>query len=142
MTIAEACEHFANHKKISRRLTEACDIGLGYLKLGQPTSSLSGGEAQRLKLLPHFIKNMGDNVLIILNEPTAGLHFEDVSRLLTRLRDMVAKGTTVVLIENNEDIIAASDWIVKVGPGSAGEGGHLVYEGVVHSNNSCGKETT
>ena len=129
MTIAEAWEHFAHHRKIERRLREASDMGLGYLKLGQPTSSLSGGEAQRLKLLPHFIKNMGDNVVIILNEPTAGLHFEDVARLLARLRDMVAQGTTVVLIENNEDVIAASDWVLKIGPGAADAGGKLVYEG-------------
>ena len=133
MTIAEACDHFVNHKKIGRRLREACDMGLGYLKLGQPTSSLSGGEAQRLKLLPHFLKTMGDNVVIILNEPTAGLHFEDVARLMTRLGEMVAKGATVVLMENNEDVIAASDWVIKIGPGAAHAGGQLMYEGTVSS---------
>jgi excinuclease ABC subunit A len=129
LTLDEAADHFRNHKKIISRLQPAVDLGLGYLKLGQPSVSLSGGEAQRLKLVPMLARPHGQTSMIILDEPTTGLHFRDVSRLLKVLRDLTERGTTVVMIEHNGDVIAASDWIVEIGPGAADAGGRLLFEG-------------
>lgn len=129
LTLDEVAEHFKNHKKIAQRLAPALALGLGYLKLGQPSSSLSGGEAQRLKLVPLLIKKHGVGSLVVLDEPTTGLHFEDVGRLLGVLKEIVAAGATVVTIEHNQDVIAAADWLIELGPGAAAQGGQLVYAG-------------
>lgn len=129
LTLDEAAAHFKNHKKIVSRLQPAVDLGLGYLKLGQPSVSLSGGEAQRLKLVPMLARAHGSTSLVILDEPTTGLHFRDVSRLLKVLRDLTNRGTTVIMIEHNAEVIAASDWIIELGPGAAKEGGRLLFEG-------------
>ncbi len=129
LTIAEAFEHFKNIKAIHRRLQPALDLGLGYLKMGQPSASLSGGEAQRLKVVPFLSKRVGANTLLILDEPTTGLHFEDVTRLIRAVRRLVDQGCTIVLIEHNLDVVRAADWVVDLGPGSADEGGRLLYQG-------------
>jgi len=129
LTLDEALEHFKNHRKIVQRLTPAVELGLGYLKLGQPSASLSGGEAQRLKLVPFLTKRQGPGSLIVLDEPTTGLHFEDVERLLQVLRRLVEAGATVVTSEHHPDVILAADWVVELGPGAAAEGGRLVKEG-------------
>ena len=134
LTLAEVAETFKNHRKIVTRITPALELGLGYLKLGQPTASLSGGEAQRLKLVPHLFKGtggqrLGQGTLIILDEPTTGLHFEDVGRLSAVLRRLTERGVTVIAIEHNSDVIDSSDWICDLGPGAADKGGRLVYEG-------------
>lgn len=129
LTLDEVAEHFKNHKKIAQRLAPALALGLGYLKLGQPSSSLSGGEAQRLKLVPLLTKKHGVGSLVVLDEPTTGLHFEDVERLLVVLKDLVAAGATVVTIEHNADVIAAADCLIELGPGAAQLGGQLVYAG-------------
>ena len=112
-----------------QRLTPAVELGLGYLKLGQPSASLSGGEAQRLKLVPFLTKRQGPGSLIVLDEPTTGLHFEDVERLLQVLRRLVEAGATVVTSEHHPEVILAADWVVELGPGAAAEGGRLVKEG-------------
>jgi excinuclease ABC subunit A len=129
LTLDEVAEHFKTHKKITQRLAPALALGLGYLKLGQPSSSLSGGEAQRLKLVPLLARKHGAGSVVVLDEPTTGLHFEDVGRLIAVLRSLVEVGATVVAIEHNEDVIAAADWVVELGPGSAAAGGRLVYAG-------------
>lgn len=138
LTLDEAVEHFKNHRKIVNRLQPAVELGLGYLKLGQPSASLSGGEAQRLKLVPMLAKQHGGTSMVILDEPTTGLHFQDVERLLKVLADLSGRGTTVVMIEHNVDVIAASDWIIEIGPGAAAAGGKLVFSGSVPSFSKCG----
>jgi len=130
LTLDEVLEHFKTHKKIVARLAPAVELGLGYLKLGQPSASLSGGEAQRLKLVPHLTRRHGQGSLIILDEPTTGLHFEDVRRLLAVVRRLVAEGATVVTIEHNADVIQAADWRINLGPGAARDGGRILYQGV------------
>lgn len=130
LTIAEAVKQFAHHRKITQKLAPALRLGLDYLKLGQPSASLSGGEAQRLKMVPYFSKKLGPGSFLILDEPTTGLHFTDVERLVAVMRELVALGATLVVVEHNDDVIAAADWQVEVGPGSADEGGHIVYQGL------------
>jgi excinuclease ABC subunit A len=129
LTLDEVVERFKNHRKIVQPLVPAVELGLGYLKLGQPSASLSGGEAQRLKLVPHLAKRHGAGSLIILDEPTTGLHFEDVARLIAILRRLAGSGATIITIEHNGDVIAASDWVIELGPGAAAEGGRLVSQG-------------
>jgi excinuclease ABC subunit A len=128
LTLDEAMEHFKNHKKVVQRLGPAIALGLGYLKLGQPSASLSGGEAQRLKLVPHLTTRHGAGSLLVLDEPTTGLHFEDVERLLAVLRTLIANGATIVTIEHNADVIDAADWLIELGPGSASQGGRLLAQ--------------
>ncbi|NDE15433.1 hypothetical protein EBZ80_10935 [bacterium] len=129
LTIDEALEIFASHKMIVRRLLPAQELGLGYLKMGQPSASLSGGEAQRLKMVPFLTKRMAAGTVLLMDEPTTGLHFDDVVRLLDRLRHLVSLGATVILVEHNTDVICSADWLVDLGPGSAELGGNLVFEG-------------
>jgi excinuclease ABC subunit A len=130
LTISETIEHFKTFKLVQKKLAPAIDLGLGYLKLGQSSASLSGGEAQRLKLVPYLVKQYGADSLVILDEPTTGLHFQDVDRLLKQLRRLVDLGTTIVLVEHNVDIILASDWLIDIGPGAALQGGKIVYQGL------------
>ncbi|MEY4631144.1 MAG: excinuclease subunit [Pseudomonadota bacterium] len=129
LTIDQALEVFANHKMIVRRLSPAKELGLGYLKMGQPSASLSGGEAQRLKMVPFLTRRMAAGTVLVMDEPTTGLHFDDVARLLERLRHLVSLGATVIVVEHNTDVIMGADWLVDLGPGSAEAGGKLVYEG-------------
>jgi excinuclease ABC subunit A len=129
LTLEEALELFQHHRRIASRLAPAAALGLGYLKLGQPSASLSGGEAQRLKLVPHLAKAHGAGSLIILDEPTTGLHFQDIDKLIAVLRRLTESGATVITIEHHPDVIAAADWLVELGPGSAQAGGKLVYAG-------------
>ena len=129
LTIDQAAEHFSSFSRITKRLNPARELGLGYLKLGQPSSSLSGGESQRLKLVPILSKNLNRGSLVIMDEPTTGLHFKDVDLLLEQFRKLTEKGVTLIVIEHSRRVKAASDWVVEIGPGSASEGGNLVYEG-------------
>jgi excinuclease ABC subunit A len=141
LTLDEVLAHFTHHKKIVTRLKPAVDLGLGYLKLGQPSVSLSGGEAQRLKLVPHILQASGRlnrekafnhhsaTTVLILDEPTTGLHFEDVTRLLKVLRNLIDAGLTVVTIEHNRDVMMAADYLIDIGPGAAADGGRLLYAG-------------
>lgn len=129
MTIDQALDHFSHHRRICQRLRPAADLGLGYLKLGQSSASLSGGESQRLKIVPYLGRRHGDGNLLILDEPTTGLHFEDVEKLFSCLRAIVESGATVVLIEHNLDVILTADWMLELGPGAAEAGGALIYSG-------------
>jgi excinuclease ABC subunit A len=129
LTLDQAFEHFKNHKKISRKLKPAIDLGLGYLKMGQTSASLSGGEAQRLKMVPHMSKFYEPSSIVLIDEPTQGLHFSDVELLLNALKKMVENGLTVILIEHNPDVILQADWVVDLGPESSSNGGKVVYQG-------------
>ena len=131
LNLEDALRHFTNHKSITKKLAPAVELGLGYLKLGLPTISLSGGEAQRLKIVPYLVKQNNSSTCIILDEPTSGLHFEDVAKLMGCLRKLTDIGTTVILVEHHPDVIRDADWIVDIGPGSSDRGGNLVYEGDV-----------
>jgi excinuclease ABC subunit A len=131
LTLSEVNQVFAHHKAITRALKPAIELGLGYLKLGQPSSSLSGGEAQRLKIVPILAKEFGQKTLLVLDEPTRGLHFSDVSKLMNCLDKLVELGTTIIMIEHNPEVILRSDWVIEMGPGAAKSGGMLVYAGPV-----------
>jgi len=104
-------------------------VGLGYLKLGQPATTLSGGEAQRIKLATELSRRSTGKTLYILDEPTTGLHFEDIKRLLSVLQKLVDMGNTVLIIEHNMDVIKSSDWIIDLGPEGGDKGGEIVAQG-------------
>ena len=129
MTITEAAEFFTDFPRILRILSTMQSVGLGYLKLGQPSPMLSGGEAQRIKLSSELAKIQTGKTLYILDEPTTGLHFQDIQHLLEVLRKLVDKGNSVIIIEHNLDIIKNSDWIIDIGPEGGFEGGRIIAEG-------------
>ena len=129
MTVEEGLEFFKNITPIAIKLKTLNDVGLGYIELGQPAPSLSGGEAQRVKLATELSKKATGKTLYILDEPTTGLHFDDVKKLLQVLIELVEKGNTVVTIEHNLDFIANTDWVIDLGPGGGDDGGYIVAEG-------------
>jgi len=129
MTVDEAAEVFSDNPAIFQRLSLMKDVGLGYMRLGQPATTLSGGEAQRLKICAELFSAGKGDFLYILDEPTVGLHYRDVQLLIHVLRSLVDAGNTVVVIEHNLDVIAASDWVIDLGPGGGDEGGRIVCEG-------------
>ncbi|QQS37093.1 MAG: excinuclease ABC subunit UvrA [Ignavibacteriales bacterium] len=129
MRISEALEFFDDLPRIKRKLKAINDVGLGYIKLGQQATTLSGGEAQRVKLATELSKVSTGKTLYILDEPTTGLHFEDVNILLKVLNKLVDKGNTVVVIEHNLDVIKTADWIIDLGPGGGENGGKIIAEG-------------
>ena len=129
MTIEEALIFFANHKHIRRKLETLNDVGLGYIHLGQQATTLSGGESQRVKLATELSKISTGRTLYLLDEPTTGLHFQDVKMLLNVLHGLVNKGNTVVVIEHNLDVIRSSDWIIDLGLEGGDNGGNIVAEG-------------
>lgn len=126
MTVEEALEFFSPVQIISKKLQTLSDVGLGYLRLGQPATTLSGGEAQRIKLAAELSKRDTGRTLYILDEPTTGLHFADVSKLLNVLKRLVDLGNTVIIIEHNLDVIASADWIVDLGPEGGDAGGRII----------------
>lgn len=129
MTIEEAYDFFKNHNNLSRVLKTLNDVGLGYMKLGQPATTLSGGEAQRLKLARELAKTTKGHTLYILDEPTTGLHFEDIKILLKAIHSLVDNNNSVVIIEHNLDVIKTADYIVDLGPDGGKNGGTIVAEG-------------
>ena len=129
MSVAEALDFFSEIPRIKRKLQTLYDVGLGYIRLGQQATTLSGGEAQRVKLSTELSKIGTGNTLYILDEPTTGLHFEDVRMLLNVLGQLVDKGNTVVVIEHNLDVIKTADWIIDLGPEGGDGGGYIVAEG-------------
>ena len=131
MTVNQAVEFFEPQPKILRKIKTIQDVGLGYIKLGQASTSLSGGESQRIKLATELSRPSTGKTLYILDEPTTGLHFEDIRVLLGVLRRLVDKGNTVIIIEHNTDVIRACDWIIDLGPEGGRGGGQIVAEGTV-----------
>ena len=131
MTVNQAVEFFESQPKILRKIKTIQDVGLGYIKLGQSSTSLSGGESQRIKLATELSRPSTGKTLYILDEPTTGLHFEDIRVLLGVLRKLVNKGNTVVIIEHNTDVIRACNWIIDLGPEGGRGGGQIVAEGTI-----------
>jgi len=129
MTIEEAAEFFKDIPAIHDKLYTLNEVGLGYLRLGQSATTLSGGEAQRVKLASELAKRSTGRTLYLLDEPTTGLHFADVKKLLEVLHALVAKGNTVVVIEHNLDVIKTADWIIDLGPEGGDKGGNIVVCG-------------
>ena len=129
MPISEAVDFFANQPSIARHMQTLVDVGLGYVRLGQSAPTLSGGEAQRVKLASELAKRSTGHTIYLLDEPTTGLHFEDVRRLLTVLSRLVDQGNTVLVIEHNLDVIKTADWIIDLGPEGGSGGGKVVAEG-------------
>jgi excinuclease ABC subunit A len=129
MTVREALVFFANTPKVLRRLQVLDEIGLGYLRLGQPATTLSGGEAQRIKIAAHLASHAGDRLLYILDEPTTGLHFDDIAKLLSAFRKLLEAGHTLAVIEHNLDVIKTADWIVDLGPEGGEAGGEVIAMG-------------
>ena len=129
MTVREALAFFASSPKVLRRLQVLDEIGLGYLRLGQPATTLSGGEAQRIKIAAHLSSNTGDRILYILDEPTTGLHFDDIAKLLAAFRKLLQAGHTLLVIEHNLDVIKTADWVIDLGPEGGAEGGQVIATG-------------
>ncbi|MDR7568249.1 MAG: excinuclease ABC subunit UvrA, partial [Armatimonadota bacterium] len=129
MTVDEALEFFGAIPRLRHKLQTLHDVGLGYIKLGQPATTLSGGEAQRVKLAAELSRRDTGRTLYVLDEPTVGLHFADVERLLQVLHRLVDAGNTVIVIEHNLDVIKTADWIIDLGPEGGDRGGWVVAEG-------------
>jgi excinuclease ABC subunit A len=129
MTVKEAFAFFADDKSVCTPLAVLSDLGLGYLRLGQPATELSGGEAQRIKLATELQRSHRGDTLYVLDEPTTGLHPEDVDRLLLKLNELVDEGNTVILVEHEMRVVAAADWVIDIGPGAGERGGKVVGAG-------------
>jgi excinuclease ABC subunit A len=129
MTVEEARRFFADQSAIADKLSVLQEVGLGYIRLGQPANTLSGGEAQRVKLATELSRRETGRTLYILDEPTTGLHFDDIKRLLAVLHELVEKGNTVLIIEHNLDVIKCSDWVIDMGPDGGVRGGEIIAEG-------------
>jgi excinuclease ABC subunit A len=129
LTVREALTFFSSSPKVVRRLQVLDEIGLGYVRLGQPAPTLSGGEAQRIKIAAHLSSHTGDRLLYILDEPTTGLHFDDIAKLLTAFRKLVVAGHTLVVIEHNLDVIKTADYVIDLGPEGGDAGGWIVAAG-------------
>lgn len=138
MTVEEAIVHFEAYPRIVQKLTILRDVGLGYIRLGQPSTHLSGGEAQRIKLASHLDTQNGGSMLFVFDEPTTGLHVHDVSALMAAFDSLVNRGHTLIVIEHNVHVMAAADWIIDLGPEGGDRGGRVVATGTpqsVASNN-------
>ncbi|HEY8551017.1 MAG TPA: excinuclease ABC subunit UvrA [Vicinamibacterales bacterium] len=133
MTVREALAFFATSPKVLRRLQVLDEVGLGYLKLGQPATTLSGGEAQRIKIASHLATQTGERMLYILDEPTTGLHFDDIARLLQAFRKLLQAGHSLLVIEHNLDVIKCADWVIDLGPEGGEGGGRVVATGTPES---------
>ncbi len=129
LPIEQAAEFFAPISAISRYLNTLTEVGLGYVRLGQPATTLSGGEAQRVKLAAELQRRSTGRTLYVLDEPTTGLHFEDINKLLSVLSRLVDSGNTVVVIEHNLDVIKTADWVIDMGPEGGHRGGQVVATG-------------
>ncbi|ATU05546.1 excinuclease ABC subunit A [Candidatus Gracilibacteria bacterium HOT-871] len=142
MTIEEAIKFFKNHPKVVKILNVLDEVGLGYVKLGQSSTTLSGGESQRVKLATELSKRSTTKTFYILDEPTTGLHFQDVTKLLKILHSLVDKGNTVLVIEHNMDVILNADHLIDIGPDGGDRGGNLVYEGGIEGIQKCKESFT
>lgn len=142
MSIEEAAPFFENHPKVNRILKVLNNVGLGYIKLGQPATTLSGGEAQRLKLSRELSKTVKGSTLYVLDEPTTGLHFEDIKILLKALNSLVEQGHTLLIIEHNLDVIKTADWVIDLGPEGGSGGGEIIAEGTPEAVSKIKKSHT
>ncbi len=142
MTVEEGCTFFENIPKIQRKLQVLNDVGLGYIKIGQPSTTLSGGEAQRVKLATELSKRGTGKTIYILDEPTTGLHTADVHKLIEVLQKLVDAGNTVVVIEHNLDIIKTADYLIDLGPEGGDGGGEVVVTGTPEKVAKCEKSYT
>ena len=142
MTVEEALKFFENHPSIVKKLQTLYDVGLGYIKIGQPSTELSGGEAQRVKLASELAKRSTGQTLYILDEPTTGLHMADVHKLIEVLNRLVDQNNTVVVIEHNLDVIKVADYIIDLGPEGGDGGGELVKTGTPEEIAKCKKSYT
>ena len=142
MTVAEACEFFAKVPSLARKLKLLADVGLGYIALGQSATTLSGGEAQRIKLATELSRRSTGKTLYLLDEPTTGLHFDDVAKLMRILLKLRDQGNTVVVIEHNTDVMKCADWIVDLGPGGGDRGGRIVAQGPIAAIRACPESET
>ena len=129
MTVEQACDFFANVPAIARKLQTINEVGLGYVKLGQPATTFSGGEAQRIKLATELSRRSTGKTLYILDEPTTGLHTADVKKLLDILQKLVDGGNSMIIIEHNLEVIKCADWIIDMGPEGGQGGGRVVASG-------------
>jgi len=129
LTVVDAMAHFAAHRELVSRLSVLKKVGLGYLRLGQPSTTLSGGESQRIKIARELADNLEGGFVYILDEPTTGLHVDDVDTLIAVLRELQSAGNTVIVVEHNLQVIAQSDWVVDLGPEGGDEGGRVVAAG-------------
>ncbi|MBP7854559.1 excinuclease ABC subunit UvrA, partial [Candidatus Babeliales bacterium] len=141
MTAFEAKDFFAAHSSIFKRLQLLCDVGLDYIKLGQPATTLSGGEAQRIKLVNELAKR-GQNTLYVLDEPTTGLHNHDIVKLLTVINRLIDKGNSVIVIEHNLDVLRVADFIIDLGPQGGAQGGQIVVQGTPEHVSKCAQSFT
>ena len=142
LTVHEALHFFAGQHRVTRRLKVLEQIGLGYLRLGQPASTLSGGEAQRVKLAAHLLRRPGPRVLYVLDEPTTGLHMGDVDELLNALQRLLDGGATLVVIEHNLHVIKQADWVIDLGPEGGEAGGEVLFQGTPEALAAHGKGHT
>lgn len=142
MSVEEALSIFCSNSRIKRILTLLQDVGLSYLELGQTLTTLSGGEGQRLKLAKELIVSTGRHSLYLMDEPTTGLHPYDVEHFLALLNRMVDSGNTVIVVEHNQQVIRASDWIIDLGPEGGKNGGQVLFEGTPHDMKNCGRSIT
>ena len=149
MTVDDAVAFFGEEcknstcKRIVERLQPLQDVGLGYIKLGQSSSTLSGGESQRVKLASFLTKDSAQGgVMFIFDEPTTGLHFHDISKLLAAFNALIQRGHTIVIVEHNMDIIKCADWVVDLGPEAGTQGGRVVFEGTPRELEKCPESHT
>jgi excinuclease ABC subunit A len=129
LTVKEALSFFSESKRLVSRLKVLDDVGLGYLRLGQSATTLSGGEAQRVKLAAHLCQATCDGALYIFDEPTTGLHFDDIAKLLAAFRRLIDNGASILIIEHNLEVIRSADWVIDLGPEGGDRGGEIVAEG-------------
>jgi excinuclease ABC subunit A len=142
LTVREAMDFFHATPRLVDRLRVLDDVGLGYLRLGQSATTLSGGEAQRVKLAAHLAASTCQGTLFILDEPTTGLHFDDISKLLTSLQQLIENGGSLVVIEHNLDVVRAADWVIDLGPEGGARGGEIVAAGTPEQIARCGASYT
>jgi excinuclease ABC subunit A len=129
LTVREAISFFSDVPRLVSRLKVLADVGLGYLRLGQSATTLSGGEAQRVKLAAHLAQASCKGTLFIFDEPTTGLHFDDITKLLDAFQRLIQNGGSVLIIEHNLDVIQSADWVIDLGPEGGAKGGTIVAEG-------------
>jgi excinuclease UvrABC ATPase subunit len=139
ITTIQDLRGFFDHPNVNKKLDLLCEVGLGYLELGQPLSTLSGGEAQRIKLASELQKR---GYIYVMDEPTTGLHMADIERLLAIMKHLVDRGNTVIVIEHNLDIIVHADWIIDLGPEGGSRGGEILFEGTPEDLIKCKRSYT